>query len=288
MRSVTTILFDFDNQPGNFFAFFGISLLTHIFIFTIIVFVHLPNFSFRHFSPPESIQVDLVALNPNLPLPPPKGNRAATETVKQIDKTIEPQKKPQEEAPVKEASKKDFNPSDFAIKEPGKPEIKKSLKEKSLNAEKTLKSALKQIEKQTQASSTKSLEDSLEKLRQEVKEDTRGVDYGSTSNSTGGQYRKGLTPIEIYQAEVSMRMKNNWVFSQKLAGETQGLESRLVIKILPDGGITDIWFEKRSGNEYLDESAYKTIMKSNPLPPLPEGYSYYHLVLGFTPFGLHQ
>ncbi|MEZ4566834.1 MAG: hypothetical protein R2860_07650 [Desulfobacterales bacterium] len=47
----------------------------------------------------------------------------------------------------------------------------------------------------------------------------------------------------MFQAEVSVRLKNNWVFSEKLAGETRGLESRLVIKVLPDGTITDVWFE---------------------------------------------
>ena len=72
-----------------------------------------------------------------------------------------------------------------------------------------------------------------------------------------------------------------------MAGDTRGLESRLVIKIMPNGDITDVWFEKRSGNAYLDDSAYKTVMKSNPLPPLPAGYPYYHLVVGFTPSGVY-
>ena len=93
--------------------------------------------------------------------------------------------------------------------------------------------------------------------------------------------------IEIYKGEVSAKLKNNWVFSKQLAGETKGLESRLVIKILSDGSIKDIWFEKRSGNAYLDSSAYKTVMKSNPMPPLPEGFTDYHFLLGFTPAGLN-
>lgn len=285
MRAVSTILFDFDNQPRNFFIFFGISLFSHIFIFALIVLVHFPNFSIRHISPQSSIQVDLVTLNPDLPLPPPKGRKDGKEAVKPIDKPAEPQKQVQQESiRIKEASKKEFTASDFAIKEPGKPEIKKSLKKETLNTEKVLENAVKQIEKQTLPA--QSLTDSLEKLKQEVQEDSRGMDNGTSSAAAGGQYRKGLTQIEIFQAEVSIRLKNNWVFSQKLAGETKGLESRLVVKILPDGSITDVWFEKRSGNEYLDESAYKTIMKSNPFPPLPAGYPYYHLVLGFTPFGL--
>jgi colicin import membrane protein len=45
----------------------------------------------------------------------------------------------------------------------------------------------------------------------------------------------------------------------------------LGFKIKPNGEISDIWFDQRSGNTYLDESAYRAIVKSNPLPPLPKG-----------------
>jgi colicin import membrane protein len=291
MKSVSSIFLDFDNQPRSFVVFFGLSFLSHIVIFALIVFVHIPNLSFRRITPPSAIQVDLVALNPDLPLSPPKGNKDSIETVKTIQQPVEQQQpEKQAEPPVKESAKKNINPSDFVIKEPGKPEpeVKKSLKKESINTKKVLENAVKQIEKQADASSPPTLANRLEKLKQEVKTDTRGLAYGSASETSGGQYRAGLTPIQIYQAEVSIRLKNNWVFSEKLAGATEGLESRLIIKILPDGNITDIWFEKRSGNEYLDNSAYKTIMKSNPLPPLPPGLSYYHLVLGFTPLGLDQ
>jgi TonB family protein len=290
MKSVSSIFLDFDNQPRSFFVFFGFSFLSHILIFALIVFVHIPNLSFRRISPPSAIQVDLVALNPNLPLPPPKGNKNSAETVRSPEQPAEKLPEKMTEPPVKESAKKNLDASDFVIKEPGKPEpeLKKSLKKESINTKKVLENAVKQIEKETESPPPSSLSNRLEKLKQEVKTDARGVAYGNASTAGGGQYAAGLTPIQIYQAEVSIRLKNNWVFSDKLAGATEGLESRLIIKILPDGNITDIWFEKRSGNEYLDSSAYKTIIKSNPLPPLPPGLSFYNLVIGFTPFGLNQ
>jgi colicin import membrane protein len=291
MKSVSSILLDIDNQPRSFIVFFGFSFLSHIVIFALIVLVHIPNLSFRRITPPSAIQVDLVALNPNLPFSPPKGTKDGAEPVKMPEKPADQQiPDKQAEPPVKESIKKTINPSDFVIKEPGKPEpeLKKSLKKESINTKKVLENAVKEIEKETESSPPSSLANRLEKLKHEVKTDSRGLEYGSSSATGGGQYAAGLTPIQIYQAEVSVMLKNNWVFSEKLAGATEGLESRLVIKILPDGSITDIWFEKRSGNEYLDNSAYKTIMKSNPLPPLPPGLSYYHLVLGFTPLGLYQ
>ncbi len=291
MKSVSSIFIDFDHQPRSFIVFFGLSFLSHICIFALIVFVHLPNFSFRRITPPSAIQVDLVALNPDLPLPPPRGNKDSVETLRAPEPPAEQkQQEKKTETPVKEAVKKNIDPSDFVIKEPGKPEpeVKKSLKKESINTKKVLENAVKQIENQSESAPPPTLANRLDKLKQEVKTDTRGLAYGTGSQAGGGRYSAGLTPIQIYQAEVSIRLKNNWVFSEKLAGATEGLESRLIIKILPDGNITDIWFEKRSGNEYLDNSAYKTIMKSNPLPPLPPGLSYYHLVLGFTPLGLDQ
>ena len=84
----------------------------------------------------------------------------------------------------------------------------------------------------------------------------------------------------------SYHIKKNWVFSEQLAGKRTDLEVRLLIKILENGTIQDIWFEKRSGNGYLDESAYKAITKANPLPPLPKGIQLYNVLLGFTPSGL--
>ncbi|MCK4619493.1 MAG: TonB C-terminal domain-containing protein, partial [Desulfobacterales bacterium] len=96
-----------------------------------------------------------------------------------------------------------------------------------------------------------------------------------------------LKPIDIYRPQVDYYIKKNWVFSEQLAGEHIDLEVKIVIKIMANGHITDIWFEKRSGNSYLDESAYKAIKKSSPLPPLPKGHDFYHFLLGFTPKGVN-
>lgn len=102
----------------------------------------------------------------------------------------------------------------------------------------------------------------------------------------GGISSGAFTRIQIYQSQVTQTLRNNWVFQERFAGDTRGLESRVVMQIMPDGEIRDVWFDKRSGDDYLDESAYKTVMKSDPLPPLPDGLSHYQLLVGFTPGGL--
>ncbi|MBW2592274.1 MAG: TonB C-terminal domain-containing protein, partial [Deltaproteobacteria bacterium] len=63
----------------------------------------------------------------------------------------------------------------------------------------------------------------------------------------------------------------------------------LVFKIMPDGEIRDIFFTDRSGNNYLDESAYNAIQKSNPVKGHPEGTrrSSVEMGLEFTPEGIN-
>jgi colicin import membrane protein len=75
-----------------------------------------------------------------------------------------------------------------------------------------------------------------------------------------------------------------------LTGGRTDLEAVLVIKIMPNGEIQDIWFEKKSGNSYFDDSVYKAVKKSNPLPPLPKDYQrpFYNVGLVFTPSGLRK
>jgi TonB family protein len=75
----------------------------------------------------------------------------------------------------------------------------------------------------------------------------------------------------VYQAEIAYQVQKNWVFSELFSGGRTDLEAVLGFKIKPDGEISDIWFDQRSGNAHLDESAYRAIVKSSPLPPLPKG-----------------
>jgi len=58
--------------------------------------------------------------------------------------------------------------------------------------------------------------------------------------------------------------------------------------VLPNGEITDIRFTERSNNAYLDESAYRAILKSNPAPPHPPSVREPFVVVAirFTPEGI--
>ena len=298
IQPASTILYGVDNQVQSFLVFSGISLFCHLIVFALIVFVRFPtDFDFKIQAPP-SINVDLVAFNPETPLPPPKAENSIQKTLDPIDQLIDkvekmpdrpkPDRPQTETLQAKATLQKKLNPSNYVVEKPAKKKVKKPLAKKKINTAKVLEDAVKRIEKQSETSRPKSVADRIERLKKEIQNQSGITRTPSGLSDSSGPYPRDFSQIEIYQAEVSVRLKNNWVFSEKLAGDTKGLESRLVIKILPDGKITDVWFEKRSGNTYLDNSAYKTVMKSNPLPPLPEGIAYYHLVLGFTPSGLHR
>lgn len=136
-----------------------------------------------------------------------------------------------------------------------------------------------------------SLSKALSRLREEVEDRPRqvrvsGQDQGRVDgdgDGGGGGGGNSLSPIDIYKLELRYHILENWVYSEQLAGKTEGLKTALGITIAEDGSITDVWYDDRSGNRYFDESAYKAVLKSDPLPALPRGYSDYTVGLEFTP-----
>jgi colicin import membrane protein len=74
--------------------------------------------------------------------------------------------------------------------------------------------------------------------------------------------------MQAYYALIWSRIKGRWALPQAfLPGEV--LEAVIDVTILRGGAVTDVNFEKRSGNRYFDESAMKSIRKASPFPPLP-------------------
>jgi colicin import membrane protein len=74
--------------------------------------------------------------------------------------------------------------------------------------------------------------------------------------------------INAYYAMIWSRIKGKWALPQGiLPGEL--LETVIDVTILRSGTVTEVTFEKKSGNRYFDESALKAIRKASPFPPLP-------------------
>lgn len=97
-------------------------------------------------------------------------------------------------------------------------------------------------------------------------------DKGKRTEAAGPAAQGGAAEMNAqmreYYAAVWSRIKGRWALPQGiLRGEV--LETVIDVTILRSGAVTQINFEKRSGNSYFDESAMKAIRKASPLPPLP-------------------
>ncbi|NOY70640.1 MAG: TonB family protein [Deltaproteobacteria bacterium] len=270
------VIYYLPEKPVKTWAgFFTFSFVLHILVVAIILFSPPTMDVTAVVQPvPQAIKIDLVAFNPELPAPP---------AIKEKPEKIEPLKiKKRIEKPLR--ALKTEKP---AFSKPVVKKLKKSLKSRTFHPKKIIADAVKKIEKKAETDRPKSVLDRINRLKDDVgKEDFSDAVRRLAAVNPGNLKEADLSRMQVYQTVVKDIMSRNWVFSDKLAGDTSGMESRLMIKVLPDGRITDVWFDKRSGNSYLDETAKRTVMKVNFLPPLPAGIPYYHLVLGFTPAGL--
>jgi colicin import membrane protein len=94
----------------------------------------------------------------------------------------------------------------------------------------------------------------------------------------------------MYRLEVAYAVNKNWAFSESLGGGRSDLVAEVAFSVLPDGRIKDLWFDRKSGNSYLDESVRRAILKSEPLPPHPRGVRRPDIIVGlrFSPRGVVQ
>ncbi len=210
-------------------------------------------------------------------------------------------KPPAEQRPVEKLPPPSPHTADKVSVAPQKLKPKISLKHKTFKPEKVVKSAVDRIEDQLDDSRPPSLEQALERLKRETAEEQENPRAVSTapegrpaagSPAGGGGLSSGeiADGIRIYQAEISYQVQKNWAYSEQLAGADKELEVLIGIRIEPDGRIAEAWFDRRSGNRHLDESAHRAIMKASPLPPLPKGLfaGDYTVGLRFGPEGIKR
>lgn len=205
------------------------------------------------------------------PEPPPEAPAEVKETVVIPDA---------EEEAAKPAAKREKNES--AEIPPEQPVPLKKANPQTRKPAQVAKEAVKPAE----LPRSESIKTAVDRVRRSLDKKTGGGSSvsGSRSGRTGG--RTG--PVnDVYKAQVRYKIEQNWAFSMNLAEGRRDLKTLVTISVAADGSIRDVQIEKRSGNNYLDESAYRAVMKSTPLPPLPGGYSEYSFTLGFTPSGLN-
>jgi colicin import membrane protein len=182
---------------------------------------------------------------------------------------------------------------------------KTSLKKKTFKSTEVVKHAIQQLkekkkdqaaEPKEEAATPEMLKSALERLRKEVGKAEAGKSVSSQKGGSDGAKlgnfnedgKRKAELIDLYRLEIAFQIQKQWAFNEALAGGDQSLIAAIVFKVMPDGEIRDIFFTDRSGNAYLDESAYKAIVKSNPVDPHPSGLHQPYVEMGirFTPQGI--
>jgi len=273
-----------ENEPRRLFFSCTISFFCHLVFLAALIVV--PDFKpDRRFSP-SVIDVSLIALlSAAIKAAPSKQNTSIAK------RRVESKKRKTLDISSKTTVTNDREYSDAVSIAPKKYRIKRSLKKRTFRSSKVLKHAISRIEKKIEQSRAEPVIKAIDRLKQKIGETAAGrndLEGSCVQDTSKGLKKRALELMDIYKAEIPYYIQKNWVFSEQLAGGRNNLVAWLVIEIRPDGNIRDIWFEERSGNRYFDDQAYKAVKKSNPLPPLPEGYSrpYFNVGLRFTPSGL--
>lgn len=293
-----------DAVPRSLASSFVISIGLHALVIAALIYVPA-DFS-KPRRPPGAISVNLVSLPGPGPAPgPPAGDGAPpSQSPKPVEApTPAPEKPAVSVAPPAPAPK--------PVPEAPKPEVsltpkvkeKKSLKEATKDSQKMIERAIERIEKKVSEPDTSSVASAIDRLKKKFGETETGAGRPNPPAPTAGQGGGGgpaggaggggggpgaIEPIDIYRATVASQVERNWAFSPQLAGGDKSLKVGLVFKVLPSGEITDIRYTERSSNSYLDDSAYKAIVKSSPVaahPPVIKA-PYVVVAIRFTPEGI--
>jgi len=268
----------------------ALSILCHFLFFCGVVF--LPQLRPATHYVPSAVEVDLVSLPEGKPRAQPPSDQVAVSP--QID-DMPPSAEPVSEKPPKgpEPAKPQEKPAQVPAAKPKetdakvslspKPlQVKRSLKKKTYNASRVITRAIARIEKEAPRSRPQPVLQAIDRLEKKV-EGGEGVAMTGGAVAKAGMSKKSLKLLDIYNAEIWYRIQKSWAFSEEMAQGQTNLEAVIIAKIMRDGEIRDLWFEKRSGNSYFDGSALKAVKKSK-LPPLPEEFlgPYYEVGLRFN------
>lgn len=277
---------DEEKEHRVFFSNFAVSLLCHLIFFVILIFA--PGYATDRNPSLSVINVSLVTLPSQNNAPLPAKVKTQTVVEKKDQKTTISSKA------VPKTDQK--SPESISLK-PKKKKVKRSLKKKTFKTDKVVKSAISRIKKEVEDSRPDEVNKAIARLKDQVEKtgppspskQQKTKETGPPGGSATGS-KKDLELMDIYMIEIQYRIQKNWSFTAQLAGGRTDLEAWPAIKVMPNGEIKDVWFDKRSGNSYFDEQAKKAILKSNPLPPLPKGYwrPYFEVGFHFTASGLSQ
>jgi TonB family protein len=271
-----------EDETRGFVFMLAVSALGHLLLLGMIYVVPAtiaPPFR----AGPRAINVDLVSLPaPGPPAPAPTAPAPAPPpkpTPK--PKAVAPKPVPVPQPPP--AVKKE----QVSIAPPKKkPKVVQSLKKKTAPKKRTQAAVTRPAPKETKPQRAQQVSSAIDAMKKKVagQEQARAAAGGGGGGAGGGV----LNRIQNYKFDVGLSVGQNFAFPQQLAGRLQNLATLITFRVMPSGEITDVKIYKSSGNNQLDEAAYRAVLKSNPVQPHPEGVNRPYIEIGLecTPAGV--
>ena len=163
-----------------------------------------------------------------------------------------------------------------------KQKIKAHKRARQLAIEKAHKRALQLA---LQARRTKRLERADQLVEKYITAQALSEEHGIKRTQTAQSALRRITQrkVDYYKALIIQRVNNSWHFSVRL----HGIQSRLAVRLAPEGTVLDVRVVSSSGSVAFDRSAQQAIYNASPLP-VPKNHAIFdtnfkHLVLTMTP-----
>jgi colicin import membrane protein len=244
-------------RERDFKRSFFVSIGIHIVILVAAGSMTLFHMSGTTYSP--SYSVDLVSL------PSPKPAKVAKPTPAEV-KT----------QPTPTVEKKVPKPAESSPPEKILEELKPSGGDEAARLERRQRSEELEMEIRRLSESFSS-EDNITTEDRPQPDETGAVDPSVTSAPAGGNDTPSNLRFRTYYDRIINRIWSSWVVPGGVTSRTS-LITVVGIRIGTGGEIEQFWIEKKSGNEYYDQSLLRAIRKANPLPPLPDDLTEAHEV----------
>ena len=116
--------------------------------------------------------------------------------------------------------------------------------------------------------SKKVLNGGIDKAIEDIRKRTLSSTESSRQVSSRGDIEMTMK-MKVYYSVIWSKIREQWALPEGILSQ-DNFEAIIAVKILRNGVVADLDFEKRSGNKYFDESALKAVKKGSPFPPLPE------------------
>lgn len=268
-----------EDETRSFIVMLGVSALCHLLLLGMIYAV--PSSFDRPFrAGPRAINVDLVSLPAPGPPQPAVQTPPPPPPPEPKPKVAKPEPVPQPPPPEVKKEQVSIAP------QKKKPKVVKSLKKKTIPKKTATAKVTRPAPKAKKPQRTSKVNSAIEAMKKKVagQEQARSAAGGGGTGAGVGV----MSRVRNYKYDVGFSVGQNFAFPQQLARRAEGIETLITFRVLPNGEIIDVKIYKSSGNNLLDEAAYRAVLKSNPVQPHPEGITKPYIEVGLrcTPTGV--